>query len=124
MNGVERTRFLKFLLMCFPVRVAFVVLMFYLGNKQREEATWYTLTFGAIVVGIGIGLAYFQYLRDSGKRKAVGFAGGKVYWNSYVHSCLWILAAVLYFINFKYAWVVLLLDTILGLGLVLRHYLA
>ena len=120
MNCDDKSRLLRFFLLCIPVRLAIVVAAFFLGKKKKQA--WYTMLVGLAVLAIGIGLCVFQYLRDTGKREKVGFAGGEVYWNSYVHGSIWIVAALLIFLAPKYAWIPLLIDVILGLSLALKNY--
>lgn len=122
MNDEERKRLLKFVFFCAPTRLAFAVASYFLGKKAEDKQVWYTYIFGVSLFAIGIGLCYFQFLRDTGRREKVGFAGGEVYWNSYVHGAVWIIAGIVFFVKPKFAWTVLTADLLLGLSIVVYHY--
>lgn len=123
MNDDDRKRLLKFAFLCFPTRLAFAVAAYFLGKKAEEKKVWYTYIFGISLFAIGISLCFFQFLRDTGKREKVGFSGGQVYWNSYVHGSLWIIAGILFFAQPRFAWTILTADLLLGLSLVVYHYI-
>lgn len=123
MNDGDKKRLLKFAFLCMPMRLLFVLAAYFLAKKAEEKQTWFTYIFGISLFAIGLVLCYFQFLRDSGKRQKVGFSGGKVYWNSYLHGSLWIIAGVVFFVKPRYAWTLLAADAILGLLTVVLHYI-
>lgn len=106
------TRQLVFLLVCIPLRLGLAWFAWYSSSP----------IFSLLIGLAGIGMIVRAALRDSGKVPMKGFAGGEVYWNSYVHGFLYILFALLHYRHFKYAWIVLVLDVVVGLGTAINHY--
>jgi hypothetical protein len=108
MNTFQK-RFLLFLFGCIGTRSLFVVIA-----KNTNE--YYLPYLGYLALLPAIGFTYI-YLTGSRKTGAEVF-GDKIWWKNLrpVHTILWIFFAYLAVTKNKLAWVVLLLDTILGLS--------
>lgn len=106
MNNIQR-RFLLFLVGCIGVRFFLV----YLAKTQLGILKY--LGYLALLPAIGFLLIFLFGLRETGGE----VFGEKIWWNSLrpVHAILWGLFAYLAIKGEKYAWKVLLFDTLLGL---------
>jgi len=122
------TRTLLFFGGCIPLRLALVYLTYQLGNSDhvshQTALTAGALTAGALVA-IAIGLTFVS-LWTFHLRQNAPEGGGITWWNSIrpVHGALWILTGVLLYTPSlrQFAWMVLLVDVILGLGAWIKHH--
>lgn len=109
-------RFLFFFGGCIPSRLALTVLAKYSPPKYLPY-----LGFVTLIIAIG-----FLYLYFTGKRKT-GFEtqGAPIWWMKFrvIHGLLYLLFSGLAFMRYKNAYIVLLIDTLIGLGLFLMHHL-
>lgn len=121
MRSDERSRLLRFGLLCVPARLAFVVASYY-AVKYAGTHRRVLVFFASSVVAIGVGLILMAALRSLGVRDKKGFAGGDVYWNSYVHGAIWVTAGCALFFERKWAWALLLVDLVYGVATTLSHY--
>ena len=108
-------RFLLFFGGCITTRLALTALAKYIPNYYLPYLSIVTL-----VIAIG-----FLYLYFTGKRQT-GFEtqGASIWWMKYriMHGLLYLLFSGLAFMRYKNAYIVLLVDTIIGLGLFLVHH--
>tara|TARA_B100000131_G_scaffold300802_1_gene322472 strand:+ start:16 stop:390 length:375 start_codon:yes stop_codon:yes gene_type:complete len=115
MNTIQK-RFLAFLLLCIPVRIGFV----FIAKKVDIKYLPY-LGYLAILPAIG-----FAYIYIFGKRKTGGETfGQKIWWNNLrpLHSILYFIFAYLALKKSNNAYIILLLDVIIGLiSFVIYHY--
>lgn len=108
-------RYLLFLGGCIPTRLALTAVAKYISPQ-------YLPYLGLVTLAIAIG---FLYLYFTGKRQT-GFEtqGAPIWWMRFrfMHGLLYLLFSVLAFMRYKNAYIVLLVDTIIGLGLFLNHH--
>jgi hypothetical protein len=102
-------RKLTFFLGCIPFRLGLVVLAYFLPLK-------YLPIFGylALLPAIGFLGQYVLGLRKTGK----GFAGGEIWWTQLrpIHGALYLVFALYAIQKQRFAWIVLLVDALLGFG--------
>jgi hypothetical protein len=105
---METKRLLLFLIGCIGCRLVLTLLA-----KQYPDYLQYI---GIITLAISIGFFYFYF---TGSRKT-GFEtfGEKIWWNKLrpLHGSLYLLFSILAFRKHPLAWVVLLIDTLIGIG--------
>ena len=107
MNKTQK-RFLAFLLLCIPTRIAFVLVSKNINKKYLPY-----LGYLALLPAIG-----FAYIFVFGKRKRGGETfGQKIWWNNVrpVHSILYLTFAYLAITKSNKAYIPLLIDVIIGL---------
>jgi hypothetical protein len=108
-------RVLLFLVGCIGVRL----LLVYIAKTVNIEKLRY---FGylAILPAIGFAVIYLFGLRKTGAE----VFGEKIWWNNLrpIHAFLWGLFAYYAIIGNRAAWMILLLDVIIGLGSFLWHH--
>ncbi len=108
-------RQLIFLGGCIPTRLALVGLAKYLPNK-------YLPYLGLVTLSIALG---FIYLYFTGKR-TVGpeTLGQPIWWRPFriIHGLFYLIFSILAFQRYNKAYIFLLIDTFIGLGLFLQHY--
>jgi hypothetical protein len=102
-----------FILGCIPVRLGLT----YLAKSHLQLLTPLGLLF--LAIGIGMAAIYLFDLRPTGVE-----AGGRIWWNNVrpVHSALYLTFAYLALTGSTNAWMVLLADTLFGLGVHTVHY--
>jgi hypothetical protein len=101
-------RLLLFLFGCIGMRII-------LAYSSKKIPADYLPYLGIITLAIGIGLFYYYF---SGKRKTGPETfGDEIWWNDLrpLHGSLYILFSLLAFQKCSYAWIVLALDTFIGL---------
>ncbi len=103
-----------FLLGCMPVRFGLAFL------AKTNPTLLFPLGLLFLAIGIGMASIYLFNLRPTGLE-----AGGAIWWNNIrpVHSALYLTFAYLALTGSPKAWMVLLADTLLGLGVHTVHYL-
>ena len=110
-------RFLAFLLLCIPVRIAFV---FVAKNIDKNYLPY--LGFLGILPAFG-----FFYLFTFGKQKRRGQTfGQKIWWNNLrpVHSALYFLFVYLALNKNNQAYVPLIIDVVIGFfSFIIYHYM-
>lgn len=111
MNTLQK-RHALFLLGCIPTRLLYT----YLTSRYNVPILGY------IALMIGLGFLYI-YFTDSRKTGPETF-GEKIWWNDYrpLHGVLYLTFAYMYLNGVKNAWMVLLMDTMIGLGLFYNHH--
>tara|TARA_B110000444_G_C18376033_1_gene382635 strand:- start:74 stop:451 length:378 start_codon:yes stop_codon:yes gene_type:complete len=115
MKAIQK-RFLGFLLLCIPIRIVFV----FIAKSINEKYLPY-LGYLSILPALG-----FAYIFIFGKRKKGGETfGEKIWWNNLrpLHSILYFIFAYLAFKKSNKAYVLLLLDVIIGFfSFIIYHY--
>ena len=114
MNDMQK-RFILFLGGCMVVRLLFT----YAAYRVSVDNLRY-LGYLALVPVIGWLWIMFVSPRDTGDE----VFGEKIWWKSLrpIHMVLYLLFSILAISGNKNAWVVLLVDTLFGLGAFLRHH--
>lgn len=76
--------------------------------------------FGALAIAAGFALIYINGWRKRG----VETGGELIWWNHLrpVHAVLWFSFALLAILKMRTAWIILLLDTLLGLTVFVLHH--
>jgi len=108
-------RFLLFLIGCMGVRFFLV----YLAKTQLRILKY--LGYIAILPAIGFLSIFFGNLRTTGAE----VFGGKIWWNPLrpIHGILWAIFAYFAIKEDPRAWIILLIDTLLGLFAFLGYHL-
>jgi hypothetical protein len=103
-----------FLFGCIPVRLFLV----YIAAKIPTK---YLNYFGIFTSALAIG---FLYLYFTNGRKNAFEAGGKTWWANIrlLHGLLYLVASIYAFNGYKYVWIPLFLDVILGMTVFLLHH--
>ena len=110
MNYIQQ-RFVRFLGLCIPTRFG----ISYLAKTQKNE---YVINFLAIICLImGLGFLKIYFFGSETADNQLEWAEGKVWWNNLriLHGFLYVLFAVLVFLKKDNAWMIIFLDTIIGL---------
>jgi hypothetical protein len=110
------TRYALFLGGCIPTRL----LLAYLAYKLPEPLLPFLGIIGA-AIGTGLLFLYFTGLRKTG----VETLGAPIWWRPYrwLHGILYLLFAYFMFTRQRIGWLVVFLDTVIGLALFLLHHL-
>lgn len=112
-----RKRFLLFLIGCIGARVALV----WFSKKMAGTVYIRPVAYMAIVIGIG-----FWYIYLTGARKTGLEVGGDlIWWNGLrpFHGLMYLLFGVLSLYGYKNAWILLLVDVVVGfVSFMLYHY--
>jgi len=105
---METKRLLLFLIGCIGCRLALT-----LFAKQFPDYLPY-IGIATLAISIGFFTIYFTGSRKTGPETF----GEKIWWNNLrpVHGSLYLLFSILAFRKHPLAWVVLLIDTLIGLG--------
>jgi hypothetical protein len=113
----DTQRLLLFMLVCAPARALIAY-----GVSRTPESRRHLV--GAGLVLIGLGLIAKEAWRLAHKQEThLGFFGARVYWNSFVHGTLYLLAAAMLLRGARLAWAILLVDLVIGVGFVVnRHF--
>ena len=108
-------RFTFFLGGCIPARLGLTALAMYISLH-------YLPYMGIITFPMALG---FMYLYFTGKRTTGGETQGtKIWWMKFriAHGLMYLLFSILAFMSIRESYIVLLIDTIFGLGLFLIHH--
>lgn len=107
---------LYFLFLCIPARILLVLLAKYINVKYLPIMGTITL-----IPAIGFISIYLLDLRKKGIE-----SNGKIWWNDMrpIHGSLYLLFSIYAIKSFDKAWLVLLIDALLGLGLFInKHFI-
>jgi len=114
MNAIQ-IRFLLFLFGCIGSRLLFT-------GISAMASGWFLQLLGIIAMIPVLGWFYIIFIgeRDTG----VEVMGGKIWWKNLrpIHMLLWFMFAWLAIQKNRQAWMVLLVDTLFGLGAFLVHH--
>jgi hypothetical protein len=108
-------RLLLFLCVCIPTRLL-------LAATAKYLPVYYLPYMGIVTLGISLG---FLYLYFTGTRRVgIETQGAPIWWMKFriLHGLLYLLVSLMAFMRMKNAYVVILLDTFVGLALFLRHH--
>lgn len=105
---------LYFFIGCIGARLALTLLAKYINTKYLPYLSIITL-----LIGLGFLKKFITY-----KNNEKGFFGNKVWWNNYrlIHSFFYLTFSVLAFNKYKDAYLILLIDTILGVIFFINKY--
>lgn len=108
----EKYRKLLFIFACLPIRILYI----YLAKKASLKYLFYL---GIIAIMIGTSFIY-----QSKKGKKTGGFGGPAWWHPVrnIHGILWILFGILAVMRKKQAYVVLIIDIIIGIITFINNY--
>lgn len=115
MNEIKK-RFLLFLGLCVPIRIALVFL-----SKNIKKKYLQYLSFLSLLVAIGFITIYIFDLRNTGFE----VSNSEVWWNQLrpIHSVLYLLFSIYAFKKEKFSYLPLLLDIIIGIiAFLIYHY--
>lgn len=119
MNNIQK-RFIYYLLGCIGTRMVLTILA---KNLSKEKVQY--MSFITLVMGLG-----FLYIYAFGNERAdnqLEWASAKIWWNDYriIHGILYTSFSILGILKINKAWILLGLDTFLGLVLFLHyHYIS
>ena len=116
MNNIQK-RFLLFLIGCIGARSS---LVYVAKNYSTQKQIKNLLLIFSLLVSIGFLVIYFTGIRQTGAETL----GDKIWWNQLrpVHALLYLSFAVSLYKDYKFAWVFLLVDVILGLSAFSFHH--
>jgi hypothetical protein len=108
----EKYRKLLFLFGCLPIRILYI----YLAKKATLNLLYYLG-----IIAIAIGISFFYHSKFGNK---TGFFGGKAWWHPVrnMHGLLWVLFGVLAIMKKKRAYIVLIIDVIVGIITFINNY--
>jgi Na+/phosphate symporter len=128
MTNISTARILTFLLGCILLRIILATLAYYFESNQYRTPL-ILMGLGALIIGISFFLIYLDIAGATTANKQLqGWMDqdSKVWWNDLrpLHGALYILFALLAFLDIKYAYVVLYLDVTIGLtAWILHHFI-
>jgi uncharacterized membrane protein YfcA len=107
---------LLFLIGCIPTRLLLAFIAYYIDNHPLKKI----FALFTLMIGIGFLTIYFKGLRKTGMETE----GRPIWWNNLrpVHGFLYILFSILYMLNVKNAWIILLIDVVIGLIAFINNY--
>jgi hypothetical protein len=110
-------RILLFLIGCMGARFALVYLAYALPPSYLP---W--MGVGALIIASGFALIFVNGWRKTGLETG----GERIWWNHLrpVHAVLWFSFALLALMKQRTAWILLLLDTLLGLTAFVLHHMS
>jgi len=106
-----------FLLGCIPARIFLVYIAYLLCEKKGLKNLFSLFT---LMIGLSFIIIYLNGWRKTGLETE----GRLIWWNDIrpLHGVIFITFSLLNFLNFKYSWIFLALDVIIGLIAFFYHY--
>tara|TARA_Y100000591_G_C21316785_1_gene443587 strand:- start:200 stop:550 length:351 start_codon:yes stop_codon:yes gene_type:complete len=107
-------KILYFIFLCFPARLLLATIAKILKPKYLPIMSIFT-----IFISISFLINFIKYKKDD-----KGFFGSYVWWNNYrlIHSFTYAIFSIQALMNYNKAWIVLLIDAILGLIFFINKY--
>ena len=124
MNTVKK-RFFLYLFGCIGFRTMITLLAKNLNeNRNNNASKKYFKYFSLITLLIGLGFLYIYIFGSKKADSQLKWANSKVLWNDYriIHAVLYISFSIMALLQLNNAWVLLALDTLLGLIIFLQHH--
>jgi len=103
---------------CLTSRLLLIGIAYHVLHKHTKYSNFLALF--ALVIGIGFWSIYLTNSRQTGRETF----GEKIWWNQLrpVHGTLWIAFAILAFKKKSWAWMLLLVDMVIGLIAFTKHH--
>lgn len=111
---------LLFYLLCIPIRL----ILAYVAYKLDKMPP--VLQYSFIILTTAIGLGFWSIYLNGWRKTGLETGGKPIWWNNLrpIHGSLYLLYAGLALSGVKNAWVVLLIDVIIGFAASARHNIA
>ena len=126
MNTIKK-RFLLYLFGCIGFRTMItVVAKKFNENLNNNKTKNYFKYFSLITLSMGLGFLYIYIFGSKKADSQLKWANSKVWWNDYriIHAILYISFSIMALFQLNNAWILLAMDTLLGLIIFLQyHYL-
>ena len=112
MNNIQK-RFLLFLGVCIPTRF-FLTYLSYKLNKINKQYNIFLAIF-ILIIALGFIRIYF-FGSESADAQLKWLGEEKVWWNHLrlIHGILYLISSILIFYKNKHAWIILFIDTCIG----------
>ena len=114
---MQTKRIIVFLFGCILARTILVLMA---KNLNKE----YLKIMGYLALPIGLSFIYLYFFGNQRADSQLEWLGDKkIWWNQMrlVHGLIWLLFAVLAFTKFNYSWIILAIDTLIGLSVWILH---
>ena len=124
MNTIKK-RFFLYLFGCIGFRTMITLLAKNLNENRNNNAyKKYFKYFSLITLLIGLGFLYIYIFGSKKADSQLKWANSKVWWNDYriIHAVLYISFSIMALLQLNNAWVLLALDTLLGLIIFLQYH--
>ncbi len=121
-NNKLLSRYTLFLIGCIGIRslLAYSAYHLSLNSTDKNKKNLQLLAIFAILIGIGFLTIFAFNLRKTG----IETGGEKIWWNNVrpVFGLLWLSFGITALLGYKWCWIFLLFDVILGLTSFLNHH--
>lgn len=110
-----------FLLGCIPTRILLFYIAYLFSNScEKKQGLKNLFSLFTLMIGISFIVIYLNGWRKTG----IETEGRLIWWNDIrpLHGFMFITFSLLNFLNFKYSWIFLALDVIIGLISFFYHY--
>ena len=124
MNTIQN-RFLLYLFGCIGMRTLITIVAKNLNKNFNNNTTKkYFKYFSLITLSMGLGFLYIYIFGSKKADSQLKWANSKVWWNDYriIHAILYISFSIMALLQLNNAWVLLALDTLLGLIIFLNYH--
>tara|TARA_B100000989_G_C19252512_1_gene348716 strand:- start:132 stop:536 length:405 start_codon:yes stop_codon:yes gene_type:complete len=124
MNTIQK-RFLLYLFGCIGMRTLITIVAKNLNENLNNNTTKkYFKYFSLITLSMGLGFLYIYIFGSKKADSQLKWANSKVWWNDYriIHAILYISFSIMALLQLNNAWVLLALDTLLGLIIFLKYH--
>lgn len=116
---ISQERILTFLFGCILLRSILVYLAYYF-KENKHQYFLYLLSAVCFLIGLSMVLIYFGIGRESADKQLLGWKDDDpvLWWNDLriIHGFLFILFAILTSLNYNNTWIILLIDTLIGIS--------